>query len=109
MKNVALLARLRRVADGLLPTDPDANLVVIRVLRSDRADDGTYLDDGRGVDRASASLQVRWPEDRSIGVWTRDADETEREFLARVRASVRPYATRQRVNVVAYADIDSIT
>jgi len=101
MKNTSRIARLCRLAEALLPRNPDANIIVIRVVRSDRADDGMFSDDGREVDRARASLQVPWPEDPYVGEFTRDADESEGEFLRRVRASVRPFATRQRVNVVA--------
>jgi len=103
MKNASLITRLRRVADGLLPTDRDANIVVIRVVRSSRVYGASIADHKQEVSRASASLQVRWPEDRSAGEFTRDADESERAFLARVRAAVRPYAKRHRVNVVAYS------
>ena len=101
MKNASRIARLCRLAEALLPMDPDANIVLIRVVRSDRADDGTFIDDGQEVDRARASLQVQGPADPYVGEYTREADESEREFLGRVRASVRPFATRQRVNVVA--------
>jgi len=101
MKNASRIARLCRLADALLPRDPDANIIVIRVVRSDRADDGTFSDQGQEVDRASASLQVPRPEDRYVGEFTRAAVESEREFLDRVRAAVRPYAKRHRVNVVA--------
>ena len=101
MKNASRIARLCRLAEALLPRDPDANIVLIRVVRSDRADDGMSFADGQEVDRASASLQVPWPEDPYVGNFSRGAAESEREFLCRVRASVRPFATRQRVNVVA--------
>jgi len=87
----------------LLPRDPDANIIFIRVVRSDRADDGTFSDYGQEVDRARASLLVPWPQDPYVGDFTREAAESEREFVGRVRASVRPFAIRQRVNVVAYA------
>ncbi|MGI8894953.1 MAG: hypothetical protein ACR2HE_04765 [Casimicrobiaceae bacterium] len=102
MKNASRIARLCRLAEALLPMDPDANIIVIRVLRISVSPDSTPIsDDGQEVDRARASLQVPWPEDPYVGDFTRDADESEREFLGRVRASVRPFATRQRVNVVA--------
>ncbi len=76
---------------------------LIRVVRSDRADDGMSFADGQEVDRARASLQVQWPEDRSVVEFIREAHESVREFLGRVRTAVRPIARRQRVNVVAYA------
>ncbi len=101
MKNTSRIARLCRLAEALLPRDPDANIIVIRVVRSDRADDGKFFADGQEVDRARASLQVPWPEDRYVGEFTRAAVESEREFLDRVRAAVRPHAKRHRVNVVA--------
>ncbi len=53
-------------------------------------------------------VQIQWSKDRSIGEFTREADESESEFLDRVRAVVRPYANRKRVNVVACSAIDSI-
>ncbi len=101
MRSAALLRRLRVIADRMVPTDPDANLIFIRVRRSNRTDDGKFLDNGPEVNRARGSLQVRWPEDPWIGEWTRDAYESECDFLRRVSAAVRPYATRQRVTVVA--------
>ena len=82
MKNVSLMARLRRVSDGLLPTDPDANIIVIRVRRSNRADDGRFLDSDQEVDRARASLQMPGPEDRAMGEYTRGANESEHEFMS---------------------------
>ncbi len=100
MKNTSRIARLCRMAEALLPMDRDANIIVIRVVRSDRADDGMFSDDGREVDMARASLPE---EDRCVGEFTRDVVESEREFLGRVRAAVRPLARRQRINVVAYS------
>ena len=102
MKNASRIARLCRLAEALLPRDPNANIIVIRVIRISASPDFTPIPAaGQEVDRASASLQVPRPEDRYVGEFTRAAVESEREFLDRVRAAVRPYAKRQRVNVVA--------
>jgi len=49
-------------------------------------------------------VQIQWSKDRSIGEFTREADESESEFLDRVRA----VANRKRVNAVACSAIDSI-
>jgi len=38
------------MAEALLPTDPNANIIVIRVLRSGRAYRETISDDGQEVD-----------------------------------------------------------
>ena len=101
MKNASRIARLLRMSN-VLPPGPDANITFICVMRTTPEETASgYCPEMTvaHVRRRAISLA----DSSSLDNFTREADESEREFLDRVRAAVRPYAKRQRVNVVAYS------
>ncbi len=105
MKNASRLTRLRRMADELLPADPDDRILFMGAVRTTpQQREAGFVPE---MIIAHAYFHGRLPGTGDLGTFRRTTLETEDELLERVRAALRPHTKRSLGNVTSYSFDDN--